>query len=370
MSSRHGIRTRDTLNEVMRVRARNFSSNDYCGLSQHPRVIEAFQQAAQRYGVGGESSYLVAGYTDCHQEFERAFAEFVNRPAALLFATGYMANLGVLSVLADQHTTVIADKLIHASLVDAIQLARATLLRYPHLDHQRLAALLAQKATDKTLVVTDSVFSMHGDIAPIADIAALARQSKATLLVDDAHGIGVLGARGAGICDQFDLSLADVPVLICPLAKAFGVMGAMVTGSSELIDALVQAARPYTYTSALPPALAAAGLASLRLVQTETWRREKLQALIQFTQQRGRELGLSFATSSTPIQPLRIADANQALWLSEQLRAAGYLVKAIRPPTVPVRDICLRLSLTALHEQHDIEQLLQTIRRLCDAMPT
>lgn len=360
-------RRRIVLTPSQRARATHFSSNDYLGLAQHPQVIAAFQQAAARYGVGGESSTLVAGYTDIHREFEQAFASFVGRPAAVLYATGYMANCGVVSVLADNSRPVIADKFIHASLVDAIRLSSATLHRYPHNNVARAESLLGEHPN--ALLITDSVFSMHGDLAPLDQLASLAQQHQATLLVDDAHGIGVLGAHGAGAAEHFQLDANRLPVLVCPLAKAFGVMGAMVAGSESLIDRLVQHSRAYIYTSALPPALAAAGLCSLALIRQETWRREHLQALIAFTQQRARALSLPIATSNSPIQPIRVSTSAQAVWLSEQLTQRGFLLKAMRPPTVPPRDICLRVSLTALHEMSDIEHLLVTLRSLFDVMP-
>ncbi|OGO94365.1 MAG: hypothetical protein A3F10_00250 [Coxiella sp. RIFCSPHIGHO2_12_FULL_42_15] len=338
-----------------------FCSNDYLGMAQHPDVIAAVKQGVDAYGVSGSSSPLVAGYTEAHQALELAFAKFLKRDAALLFSCGYMANLGLLSVLANQGDTIFADKYIHASLIDAIRLSQAKLRRYPHLDYCQLNALLMQPmGAGRKFIVSDSVFSMQGNQADIAQLVEISQRHQATLVIDDAHGIGILGEHGAGIAGSF--AQEEIPILMCPLAKAFGVMGAIVAGSFALIESLVQFARPYIYTHALPPALAVAGLVSLQCVEKESWRRAKLQKLIAYFRQQARYFNLPLMSSLTPIQPIIIGSSQKAQQLSERLLQTGILLNAMRPPTVPEHGACLRVTLTCLHEKPHIDRLLQTIK--------
>ncbi|NNA00213.1 8-amino-7-oxononanoate synthase [Pseudomonas lundensis] len=343
-----------------------FCNNDYLGLANHPQVIEAWQQGASRWGVGGGASHLVIGHSRPHHALEEALAEFTGRPRALLFSNGYMANLGAVTALVGQGDTVLEDRLNHASLLDAGLLSGARFSRYLHNDAASLAKRL-QKAVGNTLVVTDGVFSMDGNVA---DVPALAREAKAKgawLMVDDAHGFGALGATGGGIVEHCGLGLDDVPVLIGTLGKAFGTSGAFVAGSEALIESLIQFARPYIYTTSQPPALACATLKSLELLRSEHWRREHLNRLIGLFRQGAEQMGLQLMDSFTPIQPILVGDSAQAVRLSQQLRARGLLVTAIRPPTVPAGGARLRVTLSAAHTEAQVQLLLNALN---DCWPT
>lgn len=335
-----------------------FCNNDYLGLANHPEVIAAWRAGAERWGVGGGASHLVIGHSTPHHELEEALADLTGRPRALLFSTGYMANLGAVTALVGPGDTVLQDRLNHASLLDAGRLSGARFQRYLHNDTHSLATRL-EKATGNTLVVTDGVFSMDGDLADLPALAATAKAKGAWLMVDDAHGFGPLGAQGAGIVEHYGLSQDDVPVLIGTLGKGFGTSGAFVAGSEELIEALVQFARPYIYTTSQPPALACATLKSLDLLRHETWRREQLARLIRQFRQGAEQIGLALMDSFTPIQPIMIGSSARALRLSQLLRERGLLVTAIRPPTVPAGSARLRVTLTAAHSQAQVQRLLE-----------
>ncbi|TRO36315.1 8-amino-7-oxononanoate synthase [Pseudomonas putida] len=337
-----------------------FCSNDYLGLANHPEVIAAWQAGAERWGVGGGASHLVVGHSTPHHQVEEALAELTGRPRALLFSTGYMANLGAITALVGQGDTVLQDRLNHASLLDGGLLSGARFNRYLHNDPASLASRL-DKAVGNTLVVTDGVFSMDGDLADLPALANVARARGAWLMVDDAHGLGTLGAQGGGIVEHFGLGVDDVPVLIGTLGKACGTAGAFVAGSEALIEALVQFARPYIYTTSQPPALACATLKSLELLRRETWRREHLAALIRQFREGAQQLGLQLMDSPTPIQPIFIGDSAQALRLSRLLRERGLLVTAIRPPTVPAGSARLRVTLSAAHSEAQVQLLLNAL---------
>ena len=337
-----------------------FCNNDYLGLASHPEVISAWQAGAERWGVGGGASHLVIGHSTPHHELEEALAEFTGRPRALLFSNGYMANLGAVTALVGQGDTVLEDRLNHASLLDAGLLSGARFSRYLHNDVASLNSRL-DKAVGDTLVVTDGVFSMDGDVADLPALARAAKSRGAWLMVDDAHGFGPLGGSGAGIVEHFGLSLDDVPVLIGTLGKSFGTAGAFVAGSEELIETLIQFARPYIYTTSQPPALACATLKSLELLRTEHWRREHLTRLIQQFRSGAEQIGLQLMDSFTPIQPILIGDAGRALRLSQMLREKGLLVTAIRPPTVPAGGARLRVTLSAAHTEAQVQLLLNAL---------
>ncbi|MBP1088706.1 MULTISPECIES: 8-amino-7-oxononanoate synthase [Pseudomonas] len=339
-----------------------FCNNDYMGLANHPEVIAAWQAGAERWGVGGGASHLVIGHSAPHHELEEALAELTGRPRALLFSNGYMANLGAVTALVGQGDTVLEDRLNHASLLDAGLLSGARFSRYLHNDVSSLEARL-EKSVGDTLVVTDGVFSMDGDIADLPALARATRAKGAWLMVDDAHGFGPLGANGAGIIEHFGLSMDDVPVLVGTLGKSFGTSGAFVAGSEELIETLIQFARPYIYTTSQPPALACATLKSLQLLRTEHWRREHLTRLIQQFRRGAEQIGLQLMDSFTPIQPIMIGDASRALRLSQLLRERGLLVTAIRPPTVPAGSARLRVTLSAAHSEADVQLLLNTLEQ-------
>ena len=341
----------------------NFSSNDYLGLAAHPEVRAALIRGAERYGVGAGSAHLVTGHSRAHHELELALAEFTGRRRALLFSTGYMANLGIVSALAGKGDLALEDELNHASLLDAGLLAGARFKRYPHADAAAAtAALVASEAPNK-LLITDGVFSMDGDLAPLPALAASAAANGATLVVDDAHGLGVLGTDGRGTLDHHGLGPAEVPVLMGTLGKAFGCFGAFVAGSVPLIEWLENRARTYIYTTASPPALAEAARAALALSIREGWRRARLTVLIARFRAGAAELGLPLLPSATPIQPLRIGDAAAALAASAALRAEGLWVTAIRPPTVPEGGARLRITLSAAHSEAQVDRLLDALAR-------
>ena len=337
-----------------------FCSNDYLGLANHPEVIDAWRAGAERWGVGGGASHLVIGHSSPHHELELALAEFTGRPRALLFTTGYLANLGALTALVGQGDSVLQDRLNHASLLDGGLLSGARFSRYLHNDADSLGKRL-DKATGNALVVTDGVFSMDGDIADLPALAAQAQVRGAWLMVDDAHGFGTLGRHGGGVVEHFGLDMEQVPVLVGTLGKAFGTAGAFVAGSEELIECLIQFARPYIYTTSQPPALACATLRSLQLLRDEHWRREHLAALIRQFRQGAEQIGLHLMDSFTPIQPILIGDAARAMRLSAMLRERGLMVTAIRPPTVPAGSARLRVTLTAAHSAAQVQLLLNAL---------
>lgn len=359
-----------------------FCSNDYLGLANHPEVIAAFKRGAGRYGVGAGASHLVSGHSRAHHALEEELAAFVGAQRALLFSTGYMANLGVVAALAERHSVIFEDRLNHASLIDAARLTRATVQRYPHADVAHLADMLVQPRKksplpmkagegDKRalphpvrLITTDAVFSMDGDIAPLADLVRLAADHGARLLADDAHGLGVLGENGRGTFEHLSVPLAPPAILMGTLGKAFGTFGAFVAGEEALIETLIQHARTYIYTTALPPAVAEATRASLKLVTAESWRRERLRALVARFREGARALGFALAAAETPIQPLIMGESERALAASRTLRARGILVPAIRPPTVPEGSARLRVTFCANHTEAQVDRLLDALNAI------
>jgi 8-amino-7-oxononanoate synthase len=340
-----------------------FCSNDYLGLAAHPELIEAAREGAARYGVGAGASHLILGHVAPHHELEDRLAAFVGLPRALLFATGYMANLGVVTALAGRGDAVFADRLNHASLNDAALLSRADFRRYPHLDLAALARLLAASKARRKLVATDAVFSMDGDIAPLPDLIALCERHDAWLLLDDAHGFGVLGPGGRGTPAHFNTGSPRL-IYMATLGKAAGVFGAFVAGAAEMVEALVQRARPYIYTTAAPPMLSVALMKSLELIRADEWRRDHLRNLIALLRERLRPGRWRLAPSSTAIQPLVIGGNDEAVAASEHLARNGLLVPAIRPPTVPQGTARLRISLSAAHEVGDVERLAAALNAL------
>jgi 8-amino-7-oxononanoate synthase len=344
----------------------SFCSNDYLGLANHPEVVAAFHRGLDEYGAGSGAAHLISGHSRAHHALEEELAEFVGRPRALLFSTGYMANLGVVSALAGHGDRVFEDQANHASLLDGARLSGARLIRYRHGDCGALEQRLADAPTGEYLVATDGVFSMDGDLAPLPELAELAAAHEAWLLVDDAHGLGVIGPGGRGTAAHFGLAPAQVPILMGTLGKAFGTFGAFVAGSEPLVETLIQEARTYIYTTAPPPAAAAATRAALRLVREQDWRREQLQVLVRRFREGAAQLGLELADSSTPIQPLIVGEAAVALHLSEALRIRGILIGAIRPPTVPPGSARLRITFSADHSAAQVDRLLDALE---DLMP-
>jgi 8-amino-7-oxononanoate synthase len=340
----------------------NFCSNDYLGLAGHPDIAAALKAGVDQYGTGSGASHLISGHSTAHQHLEEQLAAFTGRPRALLFSTGYMANLGVINALVNRHDLVLEDQLNHASLLDGGHLSRADYKRYKHNNMQQLDYLLEQSTASRKLIVTDGVFSMDGDLAPLPEMSTVSAQHSGWLMVDDAHGVGVLGATGAGIVEQQGLTVEQVPILMGTLGKSFGTFGAFVAGSEALIETLIQFARTYIYTTALPPAIAAASSASLQLVRREHWRREHLQQLIQRFRDGAQQLGLQLMDSQTPIQPLLINNDQLVMEVNQQLRSRGFMVGAIRPPTVPAGSGRLRITLSASHSNQQIDQLLDALQ--------
>ncbi len=338
----------------------SFCSNDYLGLANHPDVVAAFKRGAERYGVGAGASHLISGHNQAHHALEQELAEFVGAPRALLFSTGYMANLGVAAALLGRRGTVYEDKLNHASLIDAARLCQARVKRYVHGDTEKLASLLAASEGEK-LILTDGVFSMDGDFARLPELLALADRHGAWLLVDDAHGLGAVGDSGRGSFEHFHLTLGEPAILMGTLGKAFGTFGAFVAGGETLIESLIQEARTYIYTTALPAAVAEATRASLKLARDEPWRRARLREHVQFFKREAQTLGLTLAPSDTPIQPVILGEAARAVAASRYLREQGILVSAIRPPTVPAHASRLRITFSAAHAPTHIERLLQAL---------
>jgi 8-amino-7-oxononanoate synthase len=354
--SRGGTRVRVDGAELL-----SFCSNDYLGLADHPRMVEAFVMAAREWGVGSGASHLVSGHCREHHALEEELAAFVGRPRALLFSTGYMANLAVVATLLGRGDRVYEDRLNHASLLDAGLASGARFARYPHADATALAARLGRAATGRALVVTDGVFSMDGDVAPLRELAAVCRTHAAWLFVDDAHGLGVMGATGRGSVEAAGLGADDVPVLMGTLGKAFGTFGAFVAGSNDLIETLLQRARTYVYTTALPPAVAAATRVALQVMRDEPWRRERVLEHVARFRAGAASLGLRLLDSATPIQPVVLGSEAAAVAASDALRARGVWVPAIRPPTVPAGSSRLRITFSASHAVSEVDRLLEAL---------
>jgi 8-amino-7-oxononanoate synthase len=340
-----------------------FCSNDYLGLANHPQLIAALQQGAQQWGVGAGAAHLVNGHFDPHHQLELQLAAFVGKPAALLFSTGYMANLGAVQALVGKGDTVFADKLNHASLNDAMLLSRAGVKRYRHGDMAQLEKLLAQTRSGRRLVITDAVFSMDGDIAPLRELLALCEQYDAWLYADDAHGFGVVGEQGRGSMAHFGIASERI-IYMATLGKAAGVSGAFIAAEQVVIDTLINHAHSYVYTTATPPALSVALSQSLQLMGQGDGLRTHLKKLIAQLRNGLSDLPWQLMPSDTAIQPLLIGDNRQALKLSESLRGRGIWVAAIRPPTVPQGTARLRITLSAAHSAADVDRLIGALHEL------
>lgn len=339
----------------------SFCSNDYLGLANHPDVINRFKKAADEYGVGSGSAHLVSGHSTEHHALEEELADFMGTERALLFSTGYMANLGVVSALCDRHSEIYEDKFNHASLLDAALLSRAKRIRFPHLDSNNLEQRLSDSNITNKFVMSDGVFSMDGDLAELDKLVELSVANKATLMIDDAHGIGVLGNEGKGVIEHFGLKSEQVPVLVGTLGKAFGTAGAFVAGSEALIETLIQKSRSYIFTTAMPAAVAAATRTSLKILKEENERREKLKSLVNQFRKGASELGFELIDSITPIQPIIIGSSEKALALSEKLLDKNILIGAIRPPTVPEGTARLRVTFSATHTEKHVNKLLDIL---------
>src|SRR5579883_438772 len=358
-AERHLLRSRYIHNGREHI---NFCSNDYLNLATHPAIKNALIKGAQEFGLGSTSSPVVSGYSRAHRLLEETFAKFLNRESALLFNSGYHANLGVLTTFASRNSVIIADKLCHASLIDGIVLSRANYYRYHHNNLAHAESLLNKIMGQEKLLVTESVFSMQGSISNIKKLADIANRYQAMLIVDDAHGVGVLGEQGGGICDYYQLSQHAVPCLITPLGKALGSMGAIVSGANDVIEELLQSARTYHYSTALPPVICFATVTAIKIIQEESWRRKKLQHLITFFNHEAKIRSLPLVShDATPIKSILVGENKTTLELQHYLMQFGYFVSCIRPPTVPINTARLRISLNCAHEEKQIIHLLDLI---------
>lgn len=346
-----------------------FCSNDYLGLAQDPRVAEALAKAARGTGAGSGASHLVTGHHREHHRLEEALAAFTGRDRALAFSTGYMANLGLARALIGPGDAVFEDRLNHASLLDAGRLAGAEFVRFGHANAAALDAALAEHPRGLRLVLTDGVFSMDGDLAPLPDIVEACERHDALLAVDDAHGLGVIGPTGRGIVEHFGLGAAEVPALVGTLGKAFGSFGAFVAGDEALIEYLVQRARTYIYTTALPPAVAAATRRALEIAEAEPWRRARVLAHAARFRRLAAEAGIEALPSDTPIQPVLLGAALRATAASAALLDRGFLVTAIRPPTVPPGTSRLRITFSAAHQDSDVDRLVAALADVLTTLP-
>ena len=342
----------------------NFCSNDYLGLANHPAVQQAFIDGVHKYGVGSGAAHLICGHSAAHHALEEELAAFSGYPRALLFSTGYMANSGVAQALCGRGDHVLEDRLNHASLLDAGLLSSARLSRYLHNDTDSLRQKLRGITQGEKLVMTDAVFSMDGDMAALPQLATICTEADAWLMIDDAHGIGVLGKEGGGSAQHFGLNATQIPIYMATLGKALGTAGAFVAGSDDLIEYLIQSARTYIYTTAMPPAVAEATRASLKLAQQAADRREQLQQHIKQFRTGAQQLGLQLMDSHTPIQPVMAGDTATASRWSQQLLAHGILVTAIRPPTVPPGTARLRITFSAHHTPAHVDRLLDALNQL------
>ena len=339
----------------------NFCSNDYLGFANHPVLKEALKQGVEKYGVGSGASQLICGYSAAHKMLEEKLADFTGRKRAILFSSGYMANLALVNTLLDKGGIVFADRLNHASLLDAALIAQTKIKRFKHIDSINLETLLQKAEPCQKLVMTDTVFSMDGDIAPLPEYIPVCRETQALLMVDDAHGFGVFGNKGAGMLEEYDLGTEEVPLLMATFGKALGTFGSFIAGDSELLEIFVQRARTLIYTTAPPPALAHATCCALDLLVQEQWRRKKLQQLISQFTTGARQLGLPIKQSVSPIQALVVGEEKIAVDISNRLLQKGIYISAIRPPTVPVGTSRLRITLTAEHTESQVNQLLEAL---------
>jgi 8-amino-7-oxononanoate synthase len=348
----------------------NFCGNDYLGLKTHPALAAALSRCAALAGTGSGASHLVTGHGLEHELLEAELAQFTGRPRALLFSTGYMANLAAVTCLAARDSRIVLDRLCHASLIDAARLSGARLKRFAHADAGAAAAALQREAaTGADLLVTDGVFSMDGDLAPLPQLAQAAGAAGACLIVDDAHGLGVMGPTGRGSVEHFSLDSEAVPILVGTLGKAFGCFGAFIAADADCIEWLLQTARSYIYTTALPPPVAAAARAALGVSLAESWRRERVLELAARLRRGAAAAGVPLLPSRSPIQPVVLGDSARTLAVSEQLFAAGFWVAAIRPPTVPKGSARLRITLSAAHSEQQVDALIEALAKSLRRLP-
>lgn len=338
-----------------------FCSNNYLGLADHPALCEAAKAAIDRYGVGSGASRLISGTMEPHAALEAAIARFKRTDAALVFPTGYMANVGAISVLVERGDTVFCDRLNHASIFDGVRLSGATLRVYPHKDADALDRLLNRAGAGRKLVVTDTVFSMDGDIAPLPELVDVCERHGATLMIDEAHATGVLGPTGRGAAEHLGIEPGRIPIVTGTLSKAVGSVGGFIAGGRDLVSLLANRARSFIYTTALPPAVCAASMAGLRLIDEEPERRAAVWERARRLRTGLLELGFGVGESETPVTPLIVGESDDALRLARQLFERNILAPAIRPPTVPDGTARLRLTPMATHTEADVAELLAAV---------
>ena len=341
----------------------NFSSNDYLGFANNEKLKRCMIEAIHEYGIGAGSSQLITGHIEPHEILEKKLSDFFNRHASLVFSSGYHANLAIASALINKNTIILQDKLSHASLVDAALLSKGKLVRYQHCDLSHLKSLLEKYKNNDLIIMTDGVFSMDGDCAPLLEISKLCNKYHALLIVDDAHGIGVLGGKGAGLIEELNLE-KEVDLLIGTFGKSFGAAGAFIAGSETLIEAFIQKARTYIYTTALLPALAATITHTLDMIERSKNLRLHIRELVADYKKLSKKAGMCVGGSDNHIQPLIIGGANEAMQISKALYKKNILVSAIRPPTVPKNTSRLRISITAAHTKNDISLLVKTLSKI------
>jgi 8-amino-7-oxononanoate synthase len=342
----------------------DFASNDYLGLHKHPEIIQALYCGIDKYGFGSGASPLISGYSDAHALLEQEFAAWLGFDKAIIFNSGYCANTSIISALAKRGDSVFTDKLCHASILDGVVLARAKHYRFNHGALAQLHSLA--KATPPDLIISESVFSMDGDIAPVPELIAAADQYGSKLIIDDAHGIGVLGESGRGVIDHFSLQQNDLTCVVLPLGKAFNATGAIVAGREDVINYILQYARSYGFSTAIAPAVCMAILQAMQVLTKENWRRQKLMANINLFNSYAESKGLRLAASDlTPIRAVLVAAAVDILALQNKILAQGFFVAAIRPPTVPLNTARLRISINADHNSAEIYKLIDSI---CEAL--
>lgn len=340
----------------------NFCSNDYLGLRSHHKIIAAAKKAADKYGIGSGSAYLLTGYTSAHQALEEELAEFLNFPRVLLFSSGYMANTGIIAALLNRKDHIFADRFIHASLLDGCLLSKAKLTRFQHINLRQLKNLLEQSTAYNKMIITEGVFGMDGTISPLQEILSIKKKFDCSLLLDDAHGIGILGNNGRGCIEFFALDPNDITILVGTLGKAFGSYGAFVACKQVICETLIQTARTYLFTTAIPPIIVEAARMSLKMIQSESWRRIKLMTLVERFQKGAEQLNIPLAHSNKiPIQLIKIGDNKLTQQISKRLLELGIIIKPILPPTVPKNTARLRITLTADHTEQQIDFLLERL---------
>jgi len=361
---RHSLITENKQGRYIRVAGKeylNFSSNDYLGLASDPALINAWNTGAERYGVGSGGSYLVTGFNQAHHDLSEQLKSWLGVEAVALFSSGYSANQAVIKLLVDKNSLLLQDKLNHASLMEAGNLSPAKMLRFKHNDMWHLESLLQKQQNPNSLIISEGVFSMDGDTAPISDLSIKSKQHNSWLMIDDAHGLGVLGENGKGSVVDAGFKNVDMQIYMATFGKALGISGAFISGSQQLIDYLSNFSKPYIYTTGLPPAMAFAISCTAKMAETEQWRRDKLFDSIRLFKYLAVQQGILLTDSNTAIQPLIIGQSDKALVLAQKLKALGFWVTAIRPPTVPKNTARLRITLTTNHEPQDIKALITAI---------